>query len=239
MPKKILITGASSEIGFAIAEKFDCADFVLILQCNKNHQHLEERTRDFKAEVKLYPVNFSDDDALCHFISEINGVDVLINAAAYTKTDLLVNLTDVDIENMMKINTLAPVKICRSVIPQMLAKRDGVIINISSVLASKGNRGSSVYGGTKGFLESFSRSLASEYGMKGIRVNCVAPGAINSGSIKELIQLAPEEVKSSIALNRMGTPDDVASIVYFLCSKEAGFINGETIHVDGGFLKGI
>lgn len=236
---RILITGASSEIGLAIARKFNEAGNSLILHCFANRQRLTEQSKDFVAETVVVAVDFAHETETDLFISSLRDVSIIINATAYTKADLLVNLTDKDIQKMVQVNVVVPVKICRAIIPQMLVKRKGIIINISSVAASRGNRGQTVYGGTKGFLESFTRSLAAEYGMKGIRANCVAPGAIESGSIKELLQTAPDEVKRSTVSNRLGTPADVASLVCFLCSDEASFINGQTIHVDGGFQRGI
>jgi 3-oxoacyl-[acyl-carrier protein] reductase len=236
---KILITGASSDIGLAISEKFNQSENSLVLHCFKNRQKLIERTKGFKAEVNIVNADFCDDSQVNELISSLKDISIIVNAAAYTKADLLANLTDADIQKMLQVNVFVPVKICRSVIPQMLVKRKGIIISISSIAASRGNRGQTVYGGTKGFLESFTRSLAAEYGMKGIRANCIAPGAINAGSIKDLLQMAPEEVKNSIALNRLGTPLDVASGVYFLCTDDASFISGQTIHLDGGFLKGV
>jgi 3-oxoacyl-[acyl-carrier protein] reductase len=236
---RILITGASSEIGTAIARKLDKAGNSLILHCSANRQKLVEQSKDFVSETVVADVDFTHEKETDLFISSLKDISIIINAAAFTKADLLVNLTDKDIQKMLQVNVVVPVKICRAVIPQMLVKRNGTIINISSVAASRGNRGQTVYGGTKGFLESFTRSLAAEYGMKGIRANCIAPGAISSGSLKELLQMAPDEVMRSTVSSRLGTPADVASLVFFLCSDQASFINGQTIHVDGGFLRGI
>jgi 3-oxoacyl-[acyl-carrier protein] reductase len=237
--QRILITGASSEIGMAIAEIFNKEGNSLVLHCFKNKQKLVEKAFAFINAVNIVSADFCNEAQVNEFIASLSDISVIVNAAAYTKADLLVNLTDSDIQRMMQVNMLVPVKICRALIPQMLVKRKGTIVNISSIAASRGNRGQSVYGGTKAFLESFTRSIAAEYGIKGIRINCVAPGAIDAGSIKELMQMAPDEVKQSIALNHLGTAKDVASLVHFLCSEEASFINGQTVHVDGGFMRGV
>jgi 3-oxoacyl-[acyl-carrier protein] reductase len=140
---------------------------------------------------------------------------------------------------MINVNIIALIKICKSVIPAMIVKRKGCIVNISSIAATRGNKGQTVYAGTKGFVESFTRSLTAEYGSRGIRVNCVAPGPIDAGSLKELLTYASEEVNKSVVSNRLGKPEDVASVVAFLCSEKANFINGKCIHVDGGFMKGV
>ena len=140
---------------------------------------------------------------------------------------------------MINVNIYSPVKICSAVIPDMLIGRKGFIVNISSIAAQRGNRGQTVYAGTKGFVESFTRSLAAEYGPKGINVNAVAPGPIESKSLDELLAYAKDEVKNSIVSKRIGKPDDVAALVAFLCSDEASYINGKIYNVDGGFMKGI
>lgn len=239
MPEKVLITGASSDIGFEIAQRFDVPGNILMLHCNKNQQKLAELTKKFTAQVVIFSADFMNDAEVDALISNVKDISILINCAAYTKTDILVNLSDEDIRKMLQVNVFVPVKISRNLVPQMIVKRKGTIVNITSVSATKGNRGSSVYGGTKAFLESFTRSLAAEYGIKGLRVNCVAPGAVDAGSLKELIKMAPDEVKGSIASNRLGNPGDVASLVHYLCSGDAAFINGQTVHVDGGFMKGV
>jgi len=239
MSKNICITGASSDIGLSIVEKLiETADF-LLLQGNRNSEKLKTLKQNNPEKISILNCDFSDNVQLNEFLVKLKNTDILINVAAFTKADLLVNLSDDDIQKMLQVNIFALTKLCQAVIPMMLVKRNGIIVNISSIAASKGNRGQSVYAGTKGFMESFSKSLAAEYGSKGIRVNCVAPGAIDAGSIKELIAMASDEVKKNIASNRFGKPEDVANAVNFLCTNEANFINGQVIHVDGGFMKGI
>ncbi len=235
----IVITGASSEIGLAICRKFDSEENHLQLHCFSNKQKLEKQTADFKASVEIIACDFTDQDALVIFLAQLKNVSILINAAAVTKTNLLTSISDKDIQQMMQVNIYAAIKICQAVILNMLIKRKGVILNISSVAASKGNKGQTIYGGTKGFIESFSRSLAAETAVKGIRVNCIAPGVIEAGSMMDLLHNAPEEVKRSISLNKLGKPEDVANLVHFICSDKAGFITGQTFHVDGGFQQGI
>jgi 3-oxoacyl-[acyl-carrier protein] reductase len=239
MAENILISGASSEIGLAIARRFNKAGNNLFLQCFSNKKKLEEQTSNFIADVKIFSVNFLMSAELDYFISDLKNITVFINAAAIIKADLLVNLSDDDMQKMLMVNDLVPAKICRALIPQMIVKRNGCIVNITSITASRGNRGQSVYAGTKGFLEAFTRSLAAEYGMKGIRANCVSPGAIDAGNTKGLLRLAPDEVKKSVSSGRLGTSDDVASLVHYLCSADASFINGQTLHVDGGFQQGV
>jgi 3-oxoacyl-[acyl-carrier protein] reductase len=237
--RKVVITGASSQIGTAIAEKVVAEGDQVILQYFRNQTACLPLKERIGEKCTLVSTNFADKVALEEFCTRLGEVDTLINAHAVTVTGLFPALTDEDIRRMIDVNIVAAVMICRAVIPSMVHRRAGCIVNISSVAAARGNRGQSVYAGTKGFIESFTRAMASEYGSRGIRINCVAPGPIEAGSLRELLSLAPEEVKKSVAGNRLGTPGDVASAVAFLCDPGAGFINGQTLHVDGGFMKGV
>jgi len=241
--KKVVITGASSKIGLAIFNELVDAnpgdDF--ILQCSTNPAALEPTLAQLpeRGRCEIRKVDFQDEEALNAFLQCIRDTDILVNAAAVTITGTLPQLEVEMIRRMMRVNIEALTRLCAAVIPGMTAKRRGCIVNISSVTASRGNRGQSVYAGTKGYIESFTRSLAAEYGAKGIRINCVAPGPIHSGKLEELLEYAPDEVKKSIAANRLGEPADVANLVGFLCSDKAAFINGKIIGVDGGFMRGV
>lgn len=237
--KNIAITGASSLIGQAIAKRLLAKGDHVILHCFNNPGACGSLAESTVYSSEIVAADFTKKEQLDVFCKGLRDVDILVNAAACTRTDLLPNLSDDDISGMIQVNIQALVAVCRAVVPAMMVKRRGVIVNISSVAALRGNRGQTVYAGTKGFVESFTRSLAAEYGGRGIRANTVAPGAIDAGSLKELLSYAEEAVKKSTAANRLGTPDDVAAAVAFLCSPDAGFINGACISVDGGFMTGI
>jgi 3-oxoacyl-[acyl-carrier protein] reductase len=239
MSNKIIVTGASSEIGLAICKAILKEDDHAILQYCRNKDQLIPLCEKFKDNCQMTAVDFNNIDELNRFSKKRNGIDILINAAAFTKADLLPNLKDEDIARMINVNILSTVKLCRAVIPSMMSRKKGCIVNISSVAALRGNRGQTVYAGTKGFIESFSRAMAAEYGARGIRVNTVAPGPIETGSVKELLTYAEDEVKKSVVSKRLGTPEDVAEAVAFLCSDKASYINGKTIPVDGGFFRGV
>jgi 3-oxoacyl-[acyl-carrier protein] reductase len=237
--RKFVITGASSQIGTAIAEKVVTEGDHVILQYFRNQTACLPLKERIGEKCTLLSADFADRAALEGFCARLGEVDTVINAAAVTVTGLLPALADEDIQRMLEVNIRGAIMICRAVLPAMVHRRAGCIVNVSSVAATRGNRGQSVYAGTKGFIESFTRALAAEYGSRGIRINCVAPGPIAAGSLRELLSLAPEEVKQSVAGNRLGIPGDVASAVAFLCDPGAGFINGQTLHVDGGFMKGV
>ena len=239
MSRKILITGASSDIGLAICEKVIREGDFVILQCWKHQEKCIPVQKKLGASCQIVAVDFTNLGQLEEFCTTLSDVDLLINAAAATITDLLVNLTDEQIDAMLSVNLLALIKICQVVLPGMVARRNGIIVNISSIAARRGNRGQTVYAGTKGFVEAFTRSLAAEYGKRHIRINCVAPGPIKAGSLHELLGYAADEVKQSLSSPRLGEPRDVAAAVAFLCSAEAEFINGARLSVDGGFCRGV
>jgi 3-oxoacyl-[acyl-carrier protein] reductase len=239
MNLRIVITGASSEIGLAIAERIVRPGDRAVLHCFRRPNALEPLLAKLGLHCRIAAVDFRDPVALQNFCGLIKDTDILINAAAHTKADLLPNLTEEDISAMLQVNIYALIEICRAVIPGMLVRRNGIIVNLSSVTAQRANRGQTVYAGTKGFVESFTRGLAAEYGSRGLRANCVAPGAIEAGSLQELLAYAPEEVKKNNAMQSLGMPADVAAAVAFLVGEEARYINGQCLAVDGGFMHGV
>ena len=241
MGRRIVITGASSEIGVAVCRKIIQKEDKVILQCNRNLEKLEKEMNEVNFSTKIMQVDFRDKNTTDQFCNSIKSFecDILINIAASTKTGLIASISDDDLEEMIQVNNIAVVKIIRAVIPAMVGRHMGCIVNLSSVAASRGNRGQAVYAGTKGFVESLTRSLCAEYAPKGVRINAVAPGPIETGSLKELLNIAPKEVKSSIASNKIGAPKDVANLIAFLCNNESEYINGRIIPIDGGFMRGV
>lgn len=233
---KIVITGASSGIGLAIAKRLASLGKPMILQYRKNVEQLSDAVPD----ATLVKVDFSDLKAVEDFAASLDDVEILVNAAAVTETGLLPTLETESIEKMISVNILATTLLCRAVLPRMCLKRQGVIVNISSVTAQKVYRGQSVYGGTKAYIETLSKGIAAECSKKGVRCNCVAPGSILSGTMEKLvISTAGTDLKGVNASDRFGTPDDVAAAVEFLCSDNSNYINGAVLAVNGGFWLGI
>ena len=239
MSRIICITGSGSKIAQAIIKKVAKNCDQLILHYRNNKPNITELNLPENIDIKFIQADFNDSISLENFCEQIKKCDLLINNATEVITDILPMLDDSAINKMLETNIVALIKICRAVIPYMSSKRKGDIINISSVSAHRANRGQTVYAGTKGFMESFSRALAAEFGGRGVRVNCVAPGPIDSDSLKDIMNYAPDEIKSSMLSKRLGTPEDVAGLVAYLASKEAEFINGESIKIDGAFIRGL
>ncbi|MBR6347058.1 MAG: SDR family oxidoreductase [Bacteroidales bacterium] len=231
---KIVITGASSEIGQAIARTLSGLGKPILLHCNSNASVL----RDFDADI--VQADLSQENELERLVNTLGEVDILVNAAAVTEINLLPFLTEEEIEKMVSVNIIATTRLCQAVFPGMCSRRSGVIVNISSVTASRVYRGQSVYGGTKAYIEAFTRGIASEGAKKGVRCNCVAPGGIESGSLKKVvINTGSDILKDSNASGKFGRPEDVAAAVAYLCSEGGRFVNGSTIHVDGGQWVGL
>ena len=227
---KIVITGANSDIGLAIARRLSASGKPLLLQYRSHADRLAG------LDAEIVRADFADREDLGRFIAMLQDVEVLVNAAA----DLLPQLEAADIDRMLAVNITAMTLLCRAVIPQMCLRRSGIIVNLSSVTASRVFRGQSVYGGTKAYIETFTRGIAAEFAKKGLRCNCVAPGSIDSGSLQKLIISTGSDVLRDVnASARFGTPEDVAAAVAFLCSEESRYINGTVLHVDGGYWLGL
>jgi 3-oxoacyl-[acyl-carrier protein] reductase len=162
-------------------------------------------------------------------------IDVLINNAGVIRDNLLALLEDDDIRTVLDTNVGGVFNVTRAVVPHMISKRAGKIINLSSVSGEKGGRGQTNYAASKGAINAFTRALAVELASRRITVNSVAPGVIETEMSREVRDRAGDEVKSRILLRRFGTPQEVARAVWFLASSYADYITGQVLNVDGGF----
>jgi 3-oxoacyl-[acyl-carrier protein] reductase len=244
--KVAIVTGASRGIGRAVAERFAAEGARLVLNCLQDQAALDEvrsACESAGAEVETVVGDVAEGDTaqilMEAAVNRFGRIDILVNNAAVALDDLLAMQTDEAIDRMVRTNVVGVVRLTRAVTRPMMQRRSGVIINLSSVAASKPARGNAVYAGTKGFVESFTRALAVELGRKGIRVNAVAPGVIETNMSASVVAVAHETIRERIAMRRLGSAGEVASMVAALASDEAGYVNGAVIPIDGGFLGGV
>ncbi|MCW8984397.1 MAG: 3-oxoacyl-ACP reductase FabG [Thermoanaerobaculales bacterium] len=168
-------------------------------------------------------------------LDRTDRVDILVNNAGVIRDNLLPAFTEDEISDVLATNVLGVFHVTGAVAPVMMRQRGGTIINISSVAGEKGGKGQTNYAASKGAINAFTRALAVELAPRKIRVNAVAPGLIDTEMTREVRELAGEQALDRILLGRYGTPAEVAAVVCFLASRYGEYINGEIIHVDGGF----
>ena len=173
-----------------------------------------------------------------HIEAKLGPVSILVNSAGIIADNLFMMLEDEDWHRVLNTNVMGTVHTMKAVVRGMMMKRRGKIINLSSVAATKGGRGQANYAASKGAIEALTRSTAVELGSKGIAVNCIAPGVIDTEMSAEVVKLAKDEILSHQLVKRLGTPEEVAAWIVFLASSFGDFITGQTIHIDGGMKMG-
>lgn len=236
-----LITGASRGIGRVIAENMAKAGYDIAICYSGNESAAQETIsicKKYGVQAMYVKADVSNADDVANMFSEVKSllgpVNVLVNNAGITKDGLLLRMTEEDFEKVVDINLKGAFLCTKAAIKDMLKAKKGSIINITSIVGVTGNAGQANYSASKAGLIGFTKSVAKEYGSKGITVNAVAPGFIQTAMTDSL----PEEVKSTylkqIPLGRFGTPEDVASVVEFLASEKAAYVTGQVIEVTGG-----
>jgi 3-oxoacyl-[acyl-carrier protein] reductase len=234
--KKILITGATGGIGHSLVKKFYELDSIILATGtneNKLNQLQEEfkniKTKSFKLDQHSEIEKFID---TCH--SELNGIDVLINNAGITSDNLSIRLSDDNWKKVIDINLTSTFLMCKQTIKKMLKKKQGKIINITSIVAHTGNLGQANYAASKAGIIGFSKSLAIEYARKKININCISPGFIKTEMTDKINEEFKKMLISKIPCGELGKGEDIAQCAAFLASEMSNYITGETIHVNGG-----
>ena len=238
--KVALVTGASRGIGRAIAEALADAGFTVIgtATSSAGAEQLTARfvEKNFVGQGMVLDVN--DAASISLLLKEVEenfgAPTVLVNNAGITKDNILLRMKEDEWSDVVNTNLNAVFRLSKACVRAMTKARWGRIVNISSVVGSMGNSGQSNYPATKAGVEGFSRALAKELGSRNITVNTVAPGFIDTDMTKNLPVASKDTMLSQIPLARLGEPSEIADVVSFLVSDSAGYITGETIHVNGG-----
>lgn len=238
--KVALVTGASRGIGAAIAEQLGAAGATVIgtATSESGAKKISARLQELGIRGTGKVLNVTDADSVAELMKsvqeEFGTPAILVNNAGITKDNLLMRMSDDEWFDVINTNLSSIYRLSKAVLRGMMKARWGRIINISSVVGAMGNAGQSNYAATKAGVSGFARSLAAEVGSRGITVNTVAPGFIDTDMTKGL----PEEQKagllSNIPVGRLGKPEEIAAVVVFLASDAAAYVSGETIHVNGG-----
>ncbi len=238
-----LVTGASRGIGRAIAIRLAAEGAKVAINFAGNTEKAEAVKAEIEAaggEALLVQANVADAAAVEEMVAKVveafGGIDVLVNNAGITRDGLLVRMKDEDFDAVLDTN-LKGVFYCTKVVSKlMMKKRSGRIVNMTSVVGVNGNAGQTNYAAAKAGVIGFSKSAAKEFASRGITVNMVAPGFIDTDMTSVLSDKAKEAALAGIPLQRMGTPENVADAVAFLVSDQAAYITGQVIHVDGGMV---
>jgi 3-oxoacyl-[acyl-carrier protein] reductase len=235
--RKALVTGSSGGIGEAIARALHAQGATVGLHGTRV-ERLEALAAELGGRVKVFPANLADRaevKALGQMAeAELEGVDILVNNAGITRDGLFVRMSDDDWDSVLEVNLAAAFRLTRELTHPMMRRRFGRIVNITSVVGVTGNPGQANYCASKAGLIGFSKSLAQEIATRNITVNCVAPGFIESAMTGRLNDKQKEAIMGAIPAKRMGTGAEVASAVIYLASNEAGYLTGQTLHVNGG-----
>ncbi|WP_457569856.1 3-oxoacyl-ACP reductase FabG [Desulfurobacterium sp.] len=235
--KVALVTGGTRGIGRAIAEALKEAGATVYITGTN-----EEKTKQAAEEIGVNGIkmNVCDREEVKKVVSEIaekeGKIDILINNAGITRDTLFMRMKDEDWDAVIETNLTGIYNVTRQVVPLMMKKRTGSIVNISSVVGFTGNPGQVNYSSTKAALVGFTKSLAKEVASRGIRVNAVAPGYITTDMTQKIPEKVKEALIKSIPMRREGDPSEVADAVLFLVSDMASYVTGTTIHVNGGLF---
>lgn len=215
----------------------------IAINYRKENEDLEITKKEIeKYNVKCLAVkgdvsNFDDAQNMVEeIINQFENIDVLVNNAGITKDMLIMRMKKEDFEQVIDVNLVGTFNITKNVVPYMMKKRDGRIINISSVVGISGNAGQTNYSASKAGIIGFTKSLAKEIGSRSILVNAVAPGFIETEMTENLPEEVKENINKNIPIKRMGNVKDVANLVKFLASEDSSYITGQVINVDGGML---
>ncbi|KAA0100565.1 SDR family NAD(P)-dependent oxidoreductase [Mycolicibacterium sp. P1-5] len=228
-----LVTGGTAGIGLACARLLAHAGAAVIVT-GRDHRRGEVAVGQITGNARFVATDLSDADAVTALVNQVGDVDILVNNAASFPGALTVDQELASFETTFDTNVRGTYFLTAGLVPGMLRRRRGSIVNVTSMVASKGVGGASTYGASKAAVESLTRSWAAEFGPYGVRVNSVAPGPTKTEGVQAQWGDTNEELGRALPLGRTAAPDEIAEAVLFLASPRASFITGSTLHADGG-----
>ena len=235
--KTALVTGASGGIGEAVARALHAQGATVVLHGTRAEK-LEALQKDLGARAFALAVDLSDRDAVAGLVDAASAlagpISILVNNAGITRDGLLMRMKDDDWDSVLEVNMTASMSLCRAATRGMMKARTGRIISISSVVGVTGNAGQTNYAASKAGMIGFSKSLAAEVASRGLTVNVVAPGFIETPMTDVLDESQKSALLTRVPAGRLGHADEIAAAVAFLASDEAAYITGATLHVNGG-----
>ena len=240
--KVALVTGAAYGIGFAIAEAYALAGAKIAFNC-RGQEHLDQALADYKAkgiEAKGYICDVTDEEQVKAMVAdiekELGTIDILVNNAGITRDGLLMRMKEEDWDAVLTTNLKGVFNCTKAAVKYMMKQKAGRIVSISSVVGLMGNAGQANYAAAKAGVLGFTKAVAKEVAARGITVNAIAPGFIQTDMTAVLSEKVVEGMLNTIPLHKLGDPEDIAKAVVFLVSDDAKYITGQTLHVDGGMV---
>ena len=235
--KNIIVTGASGGIGNSIVKKLNESG-ANILATGTRIEKLEQLKKNFE-KINILKFDISETQKIEEFIDnatkELGGsLDCIVNNAGITQDNLAIRMSLDEWKKVIDINLTSTFLMSKFAIKKMLKNKSGKIVNVTSVVGHTGNLGQANYTASKAGIVAMSKSLSIEYAKKNINVNCISPGFIKTAMTDKIDEKFKETIISKIPSARLGEPDDIANAVVFLCSNQADYINGETLHINGG-----
>ncbi|MGP1256315.1 MAG: 3-oxoacyl-[acyl-carrier-protein] reductase [Kiloniellales bacterium] len=235
--KTALVTGATGGIGAAIARTLHAQGAAVALSGTRS-EVLETLAGELGERVAVTPCNLSDPEATVALPGQaeaaLGGLDILVNNAGLTRDNLALRMKDEDWQTVLDVNLTAAFRLSRAALRGMMKRRWGRIVSITSVVGVTGNPGQTNYAASKAGLIGMSKSLAAEVASRGITVNCVAPGFIETAMTDALNEEQKQRILTAVPAGELGRPEDVAAAVAYLASGEGGYVTGQTLHVNGG-----
>lgn len=241
--KVVLVTGGSRGIGKETALKFAENGYDVVINYVSEKTDIEGLKQEFQekgAETLIFKADVTNSMQVDEFIKQViekfGKIDVLVNNAGITKDNLLMRMSEEEFDKVIEVNLKGTFIVTKAVTKYMMKKRQGSIINLSSVVGVAGNSGQCNYSASKAGIIGFTKSIAKELASRNIRANAVAPGFIATDMTSVLSDVVKENINGQIPLKRMGTAKEVAELIYFLGSEKSSYITGQVINVDGGMV---